>query len=206
MEDIVRLILDNLWIVVFIIIALSQFFTYIRTDKRANKESSAPEQVSSLDELIRRIVEKESKQSATPPPLPQQTSYSQPQENTISTTAQSQSNTLPAVDALTSQHQARSHTYDPYTLEKKPTMGDVFESFPTYTALALHTTPHGSKATREHEQITKHKKDFNNKLSTIIDLKKALRHPTTIRQAIILSEILGPPRAIRSHSATVMYS
>lgn len=81
MNDAIRLILDNLWLVIFIIIGLSQFFTQLRTSKTERDVPDGPppfdgadargEQGDSLEEIIRKLREQQ-QSSPVPPPLPPQ--------------------------------------------------------------------------------------------------------------------------------------
>jgi hypothetical protein len=200
MDWIFRLILENIWLIVFIIIGLSQFFTSIRTEKNRPTELPDSQEPPDIEELIRRIQEQE-RQQTTPPPLPTQTPRPQPPKNKIPQASKPHPDTLPSSTPQKRKLETDAFPPDAYALSSTPPPAITRPSSPE---------PDLQEISRELEHLRKQADAYSTKdqlktkavqkTSTFTNWRRSLQNPATARQAIILTEVLGAPRAIRPHS------
>jgi len=207
MDWIFRLILENIWLLVFIIIGLSQFFTTIRTEKKRPPEAPDAQDVPDIEELIRRLREPEATQPI-PPPLPPQIPSSRPKRNTIPQASNPHPDTLPAT-SRTARKQPPPNTApaeDAYSQPESasPPLTSVQQSYPP-------SSP--QHAAREMAQLREQADAYQIKAfgihttakmsSAHQNWRRLLQNPASTRQAIILTEVLGAPRAYRAHAVGI---
>lgn len=205
LDDVFRLIIDNIFFIVIIIIALSQLFTQLRTGKNPDADTSdslppfgGPEtrrdaDGDTLEDIIRRLQEQShprEQSPATPPPLPQQPPPQQP--------ARGPQKLIPP--------------------QKQPQRAVVREEEAEHVRRLVPDNISGADAysmpaeklpMKELERLREQARTFEKYLSRggrserPVDLasqtvwRALLSNPASARQAVILREVLSPPVTLR---------